>query len=118
MRRLRRKFLKSFSSGATIQLPLRKIAPLLGLGFGLGLVMGLGAIFLGRGNSPDTFIKLPWYNFRSQIYSSVQIFIRLLRYRAKKWQDIGCFNLVAIHTIRNSEIIKEYRGVARTPTNI
>ena len=44
--------------GATRQLPPRKIAPRLGLGFGLGLVLGFGvAIFLG-GNCPRTHHNL------------------------------------------------------------
>ena len=42
--------------GATRQLPPKKIAPRLGLGFGLGLVWGLEAIFLG-GNCPKTLLK-------------------------------------------------------------
>ena len=39
--------------GATRQLPQKKIATCLGLGFGLGLFLGQGAVFLG-GNCPRT----------------------------------------------------------------
>ena len=39
--------------GAARQLPTRKIAHWVGLGFDVGLVLGLGAIFLG-GNCPRT----------------------------------------------------------------
>ena len=39
------------------QLPPRKIAPWLELEFGLGLVLGWGAIFLG-GNCPRTHLRI------------------------------------------------------------
>ena len=44
---------------ATRQLPRKKIIPRLGLEFGLGLVLGLGAIFIW-GNCPRTvsFVKI------------------------------------------------------------
>ena len=47
--------------GATRQLPPRKVAPRLGLGFGLGLVLGLGAIFLwGNRLEPNLVERGGW----------------------------------------------------------
>ena len=56
------------------QLPPRKIFPWLGLGYGLGLVLRLGTIFLG-GNCPR---KLDDQVFRKTCFKTFQVFFRPL----------------------------------------